>query len=115
MNAVIEAKLAASLQARSVASSAAACSGVGRSLTCTTSFTSNTLSVGSCRRDGNRKPDIRQGRGVVYRSTASTRIRSSLPSSGGGRFWSPSPFAASCGDGPLSIIKEYIENQKRPD
>ncbi|GLW96174.1 transposase [Microtetraspora sp. NBRC 16547] len=30
-------------------------------------------------------------------------------------FWSPSPFAASCGDGPLSIIKEYIENQKRPD
>ncbi|WP_352231753.1 transposase [Microtetraspora sp. NBRC 16547] len=47
--------------------------------------------------------------------TASTRIRSSLPSTGGCHFWSPSPFAASCGDGPLSIIKEYIENQKRLD
>ncbi|MFF3669547.1 transposase [Microtetraspora malaysiensis] len=52
---------------------------------------------------------------MVYRSTASTRIRSSLPSAGGGHFWSPSHFAASCGDGSLSIIKEYIENQKRPD
>ncbi|GAA4229216.1 putative transposase [Streptosporangium album] len=32
----------------------------------------------------------------------------------GGRFWSPSYLAASCGGAPLSIIKEYIENQKRP-
>ncbi|MEV4184461.1 transposase [Streptosporangium canum] len=32
----------------------------------------------------------------------------------GGRFWSPSSFAASCGGGPPSIIEEYIENQKRP-
>ncbi|GAA1257987.1 IS200/IS605 family transposase [Streptomyces aureus] len=32
----------------------------------------------------------------------------------GDRFWSPSYFAASCGGAPLSIIKEYIENQKRP-
>ncbi|WP_406319948.1 IS200/IS605 family transposase [Streptosporangium sp. NBC_01639] len=31
-----------------------------------------------------------------------------------GHFWSPSYFAASCGGAPLSIIKEYIENQKRP-
>ncbi|MGY4966900.1 IS200/IS605 family transposase, partial [Streptomyces sp. 900105245] len=30
-------------------------------------------------------------------------------------FWPPSCFAASCGGAPLSIIKEYIENQKRPD
>lgn len=30
-------------------------------------------------------------------------------------FWSPSYFAASCGGAPLSIIKEYIENQKRPE
>ncbi|MGW7613178.1 IS200/IS605 family transposase [Streptomyces sp. NPDC054766] len=30
-------------------------------------------------------------------------------------FWSPSYFAASCGGGaPLSIVKDYIENQKRP-
>jgi putative transposase len=28
--------------------------------------------------------------------------------------WSPSYFAASCGGAPLSIVKEYIENQKRP-
>jgi putative transposase len=33
----------------------------------------------------------------------------------GGHFWSPSYFAASCGGGPPSIIKEYIDNQKRPD
>jgi putative transposase len=33
----------------------------------------------------------------------------------GGHFWSPSYLAASCGGAPLSIIKEYIENQKRPD
>ncbi|MEV7970139.1 IS200/IS605 family transposase [Sphaerisporangium sp. NPDC088356] len=33
----------------------------------------------------------------------------------GGHFWSPSYFVASCGGAPLSIIKEYIENQKRPD
>ncbi|KAA2254086.1 IS200/IS605 family transposase [Solihabitans fulvus] len=30
-------------------------------------------------------------------------------------FWSPSYFAGSCGGAPLSIIKEYIEQQKRPD
>ncbi|GAA3056124.1 hypothetical protein GCM10010448_44410 [Streptomyces glomeratus] len=29
-------------------------------------------------------------------------------------FWSPSYFAASCGGAPLSIVKDYIENQKRP-
>jgi putative transposase len=29
--------------------------------------------------------------------------------------WSPSYFAASCGGAPLSIIKTYIENQRRPD
>ncbi|MEU7853842.1 IS200/IS605 family transposase [Nonomuraea sp. NPDC049141] len=33
----------------------------------------------------------------------------------GGRFWSPSYFAASCGGAPLTIIKEYIDNQKHPD
>ncbi|MGW1802529.1 transposase, partial [Streptomyces sp. NPDC001984] len=32
----------------------------------------------------------------------------------GHHFWSPSYFAASCGGAPLSIIKEYTENQKRP-
>ncbi|MFC9636607.1 transposase, partial [Streptomyces mirabilis] len=28
--------------------------------------------------------------------------------------WSPSYFAASAGGAPLSVIKEYIEQQKRP-
>jgi putative transposase len=31
-----------------------------------------------------------------------------------GHFWSPSYLAASCGDAPLPIIKQYIEQQKRP-
>lgn len=33
----------------------------------------------------------------------------------GEHFWSPSYFAASCGGAPLAIVKEYIENQKRPE
>ncbi|MFD7407620.1 IS200/IS605 family transposase [Streptomyces sp. NPDC059866] len=33
----------------------------------------------------------------------------------GEHFWSPSYFAASVGGAPLSVVKEYIENQKRPD
>ena len=32
----------------------------------------------------------------------------------GDHFWSPSYFAASAGGAPLQIVKEYIENQKRP-
>jgi putative transposase len=32
----------------------------------------------------------------------------------GDHFWSPSYFAGSCGGAPLSIVKDYIENQKRP-
>jgi putative transposase len=32
----------------------------------------------------------------------------------GEHFWSPSYFAASCGGAPLAVVKEYIENQKRP-
>ena len=31
-----------------------------------------------------------------------------------GHFWSPSYFAASCGGAPLDIIRQYIEQQKRP-
>jgi len=31
-----------------------------------------------------------------------------------GPFWSPSYFAASCGGAPLSIIKAYVEQQRRP-
>jgi putative transposase len=32
----------------------------------------------------------------------------------GDHLWSPSYFAASCGGAPLAVVKEYIENQKRP-
>ncbi len=32
----------------------------------------------------------------------------------GSVFWAPSDFAGSCGGAPLSIVMEYIENQKRP-
>jgi putative transposase len=31
-----------------------------------------------------------------------------------GHFWSPSYFAASCGGASLSIIRQYIEQQRRP-
>jgi putative transposase len=33
----------------------------------------------------------------------------------GNHFWSPSYFAGSCGGAPLAVVKEYIENQVRPD
>ena len=32
----------------------------------------------------------------------------------GGALWSPSYFAGSCGGAPISIIRQYIENQKTP-
>ncbi|WP_432077240.1 transposase, partial [Streptomyces wuyuanensis] len=31
-----------------------------------------------------------------------------------GHFWSGSYFAGSCGGAPLTVVKQYIENQKRP-
>ena len=31
-----------------------------------------------------------------------------------GQLWSPSDFAASCGGAPISIIKQYVEQQQRP-
>jgi putative transposase len=33
----------------------------------------------------------------------------------GQHFWSPSYFAGSCGGAPLSVVKDYIESQKRPN
>ncbi|PZT78045.1 IS200/IS605 family transposase [Streptomyces sp. AC1-42W] len=32
----------------------------------------------------------------------------------GGHFWSGSYFAGSCDGPPLTVVKQYIENQKRP-
>jgi putative transposase len=31
-----------------------------------------------------------------------------------GHLWSPSYLAASCGGAPLAVVKEYIDQQKRP-
>ena len=31
-----------------------------------------------------------------------------------GHFWSGSYFAGSCGGAPLTVVQQYIENQKRP-
>lgn len=31
----------------------------------------------------------------------------------GGQLWSPSYFAGSCGEAPLTIIRQYIENQEK--
>ena len=33
----------------------------------------------------------------------------------GGALWSPSYFAGSCGGAPISIIRQYIEQQKTPN
>lgn len=32
-----------------------------------------------------------------------------------GVLWSPSYFAGSCGGAPLTVIRQYVENQKTPD
>jgi putative transposase len=33
----------------------------------------------------------------------------------GGSLWSPSYFAGACGGAPLSVIRQYIEQQQSPD
>jgi putative transposase len=32
-----------------------------------------------------------------------------------GVLWGPSYFAASCGGAPIAIVRQYIEQQQRPD
>ena len=54
------------------------------------------------------------------KGVSSRRLRHEFPAHirrylWGQHFWSPSYFAGSCGGAPLSILKEYIEQQKRPD
>lgn len=54
------------------------------------------------------------------KGVSSRRLRQEFPAHirrylSGQHFWSPSYFAGSCGGAPLSIIKEYIDQQKRPD
>ncbi|WP_373281481.1 transposase [Microtetraspora fusca] len=65
-------------------------------------------------------PNIRRGRSVVFdlhvhlvlRKEFTARIDRAFMH---GHLWSPSYFAASCDGAPLAIIREYIENRKRPD
>jgi putative transposase len=45
------------------------------------------------------------------RQEYSTHVRKYL---WGGHFWSDPYFAGSCGGAPLTAVKQYIENQKRP-
>jgi putative transposase len=33
----------------------------------------------------------------------------------GGALWSPSYFAESCGGAPISVIRQYIEQQQTPE
>ena len=70
---------------------------------------------GSTRLDNNRSISFRHvvsGRVAAVAEAMSKELRKYL---WGKHFWSPSYFAASCGGAPLSIIKQYIEQQNRPD
>lgn len=54
------------------------------------------------------------------KGVSSRRLRQKYPSHvhkylWGKHFWSPSYFAASCGGAPLTVIKQYIEQQNRPN
>jgi len=54
------------------------------------------------------------------KGVSSRRLRQEFPAHirrylWGQQFWSPSYFAGPCGGAPLSIIKEYVDQQKRPD
>ena len=54
------------------------------------------------------------------KGVTSRRLRQQYPTQvrkylWGTHFWSPSYVAASCGGAPLTIIKQYIEQQNRPD
>ncbi len=53
-------------------------------------------------------------KGVSARMLRSQYTGRSNPARMNGHFWSPSYFAASCGGAPLTIIRQYIEQQQRP-
>ena len=52
------------------------------------------------------------------KGVSSRMLRQQMPSIGKRYYknvlWSPSYFAASCGGAPLSVIKQYVEQQARP-
>jgi putative transposase len=53
------------------------------------------------------------------KGVSSRRLRQMHPALrrryGKGVLWSPSDFAASCGGAPISIIRQYIQQQRTPD
>jgi len=53
-------------------------------------------------------------KGVSSRLIRRRKHSSILKHLWGGQLWSPSYFAGSCGGAPLSIIRQYIENQTKP-
>ena len=54
-------------------------------------------------------------KGVSSRQLRHNFVGRINPAATGVRFWSPSYLARSCGGAPLSTVKDYISNQKRPD
>ena len=53
-------------------------------------------------------------KGVSARMLRSQYTGRSNPARMNGHFWSPSYLAASCGGAPLTIIRQYIEQQQHP-
>jgi len=65
------------------------------------------------------RPGTARQPGSSLKGVSARRLRQEYPGCirkylWGEHFSSPSYFAASCGGAPLSIIKEYTEQQKRP-
>nr|WP_326708263.1 MULTISPECIES: transposase [unclassified Streptomyces] len=66
-----------------------------------------------------RRRPPRPGWSAPLKGACARRLRQESPGHNhkylwGDHFWSPSYSAASCGGAPLSIIKEYVDNQRRP-
>jgi putative transposase len=57
---------------------------------------------------------VNSPQGVSSRQLCQDLAGRTNPAATGGSFWSPSSFARSCGGAPLSTVKDYITNQKRP-
>ncbi len=53
-------------------------------------------------------------KGVSSRLLKKKKYPSILQNLYGGKLWSPSYFAGSCGGAPLEVVKKYIEGQKNP-
>jgi putative transposase len=53
-------------------------------------------------------------KGVSARTLRSQYTGRGNRATANGHFWSPSYLAASCGGAPLSIIRQYIDQQQRP-